>query len=263
MAMVIAGIAVIARYVALAGVWRYAREDREPATGSFWRALRDTFSNAQFLAFLPSFVLFQLALHLLTAVLPFYVETILGDSRIFGFTVGEHTGIFTFALTVAVIGGMLASVPFFGRWARQAGKARVYRAAMVGAAAYFPLLFFIGLLAGVPAIVQAVIAIFLAGVPTAGVFLFPAIITADIVDDDATRTQTRREAMFYGAQNQLEKAATALAPLLFALILLIGDTAEHPLGIRLVGPVAGLLVLAGYLAFRPYSLERGTARLPL
>src|SRR5690606_8783854 len=88
-------------------------------------------------------------------------------------------------------------------------------------------------------------------------FLFPGIITADIVDYDETRTNTRREAMFYGAQNMLEKAATAFAPLVFALILLAGDTAENPLGIRLVGPVGAAFVLLAFLSFRAYSLSYG------
>jgi putative effector of murein hydrolase LrgA (UPF0299 family) len=61
--------------------------------------------------------------------------------------------------------------------------------------------------------------------------------------------------MFYGAQNLVEKLASAVTPLLFALLLLAGDSASDPLGIRLVGPAAGLFVLLGYLSFRGYRLE--------
>jgi GPH family glycoside/pentoside/hexuronide:cation symporter len=92
------------------------------------------------------------------------------------------------------------------------------------------------------------------GVPLAGNYLFPATLTADIADDDLARTGMRREAMYFGSQNLVEKTATSVAPLLLALLLLAGDTAENPLGIRLVGPVAGLLLLAGYLVFRGYRL---------
>jgi hypothetical protein len=66
--------------------------------------------------------------------------------------------------------------------------------------------------------------------------------------------------MFYGSQNQVEKLATALAPLLFALVLLAGDSVDDPTGIRLIGPAAGLLVFGGWLAFRRYTLEEGAAR---
>ena len=67
--------------------------------------------------------------------------------------------------------------------------------------------------------------------------------------------------MFYGTQNLLEKSASAFSPLIFALVLLAGDSAENPLGIRLVGPVAGALVLIGWFSFRRYALYddvRGT-----
>jgi glycoside/pentoside/hexuronide:cation symporter, GPH family len=254
MAASIAAIAVGVRYVALAGAWRYAVADNVPSRRGLREALRQTFSNRQFIAFLPSFVLFQVALQMLTALLPFYVEVVLRGGTLFGFDVGDNTGLFTFVLTGTFIAGMLAAVPFFSAWARRTGKAHVYRAAMLGAALWFPVLYFAGFLPDIPVVLQGVIALFVAGLPTAGVFLFPGIITADIVDYDATRTDTRREAMFYGAQNLLEKMATAVSPLLFALVLLAGDTRDDPTGIRLVGPVAGLIVLAGYLSFRYYTL---------
>ena len=47
---------------------------------------------------------------------------------------------------------------------------------------------------------------------------------------------------------------TSLAPLLLTSLLLLGDTADDPLGIRLAGPVAGLVVLAGWAIFRRYEL---------
>jgi GPH family glycoside/pentoside/hexuronide:cation symporter len=264
MAIAIAVIALGVRYIALAGAWAYAISDDQPSKQGLRRAVRETFSNKQFLAFLPSFVLFQVALHLLISVLPFYVETVLTGASIFGFSAGEESGIFTFFLTALVIGGMVAAVPFFNRAARRYGKATVYRAAMLGSAFYFPVLFLVGLLPGVPLSVQGLLLVFLAGIPMTGVFLFPSIITADIVDYDETRTETRREAMFYGAQNLLEKMATAFAPLIFALVLLAGDSRDNPLGVRLVGPVAGAVVLLGYIGFRYYTLpgrvtEEGSA----
>lgn len=261
MALTIGVVAVTFRYVALLGCWRYALADATPTRPGFRRALREIFANRQFLAFLPSFALFQVALQLLVAVLPFYVDTVLADASLLGWSAAEHSGTFTFLLTGAVIAGMLAAVPVFKRWAVHGGKARAYRAAMVGAAAYFPVLALIGTVPAVPDGLEAVAAIFVAGLPTAGVYLFPGVITADIVDDDATRMDTRREALFYGAQNTLEKLATAVAPLIFAIVLLAGDSRDDPAGIRLVGPVAGVLVLLALVSFRPYTLvEQGVPR---
>jgi Na+/melibiose symporter-like transporter len=102
--------------------------------------------------------------------------------------------------------------------------------------------------------VQVLSVMAIVGAPLAGVYLFPATLTADIVDDDGLRTGMRREATFYGAQNFVEKTATSLAPLFLAGLLTLGNTAEDPLGIRLVGPAAAVLVGIAYLAFRSYRL---------
>jgi hypothetical protein len=37
-------------------------------------------------------------------------------------------------------------------------------------------------------------------------------------------------------------------------VLLLGETADNPLGIRIVGPVAGVASLIGFLFFRGYRL---------
>jgi GPH family glycoside/pentoside/hexuronide:cation symporter len=255
MAATIAFIAFLVRYSAAALIWPYARTDTEPSTPGFGRSIRDTISNPQFIAYLPSFVLFQVGLQMLTALLPFYVEAILEETTLFGIEASENTGTFTFILTATVIAGVICAIPFVRRISARHGKANAYRVAMVTAAAWFPVLFIAGFIPGAPDLGEAVVAVFIAGMACSGVFFFPNIITADIVDDDATRTDTRREAMFYGTQNMLEKTATAFSPLIFALVLLAGDTSEDPLGIRLVGPVAGLLVLGAWISFRRYTLD--------
>ena len=50
-------------------------------------------------------------------------------------------------------------------------------------------------------------------------------LTADIVDDDCMRTGMRREAMFFGAQNFVEKMVTALRPPVLIALLAFGNTA--------------------------------------
>jgi GPH family glycoside/pentoside/hexuronide:cation symporter len=255
MAITVAAIALVVRYVSAFAIWPYARADNQPSTPGLWLAVRQTLTNKEFLAFMPSFVLFQVGLQMLTALMPFFVEAVLPNVELLGYNGDENTGVFTFALTGTVIVGMVSAVPFYRRLARRRGKAGAYRVAMLAAAGWFPVLFFAGFVPVVPEFPQSIVAVFIAGMATTGVFLFPGIITADIVDYDATRTDTRREAMFYGTQNLLEKFATAFSPLIFALVLLAGESESNPLGVRLIGPVAGLLVLVAYLSFRRYTLN--------
>ena len=101
---------------------------------------------------------------------------------------------------------------------------------------------------------------FLAGIPMAGVNLLPKAITADITDYDEIRTGMRREAMFYATQNLFEKIGSSLAPLLLGVILLLGDSTDDSLGIRVMGPVAGLIVFMGFWLFRGYRLPSTVTR---
>jgi GPH family glycoside/pentoside/hexuronide:cation symporter len=138
--------------------------------------------------------------------------------------------------------------------ARRTSKRHAYRVALTAAVVLFPLLALAGFLPGIPVEAQHVVAMVLAGLPIAGNYLFPAPLTADIIDYDYLRTGFRREATYYGAQNFVEKTTSALAPLILGLLLTLGRTTDDSLGIQLVGPVAGVLVLAGLLAFRGYDL---------
>jgi hypothetical protein len=49
-------------------------------------------------------------------------------------------------------------------------------------------------------------------------------------------------------------AAHVRQPQLLARLLLAGDTADDPLGVRLAGPAAGAIIFGGYLVFRRYRL---------
>jgi Na+/melibiose symporter-like transporter len=94
---------------------------------------------------------------------------------------------------------MIASVPAFARFAGRRSKRVAYGRAMLGAAVLLPLFTFVGHVPGLPDGAELLTLMALAGVPLAGVFLFPAALTADIVDDDVGRTGFRREGMYYGA----------------------------------------------------------------
>jgi GPH family glycoside/pentoside/hexuronide:cation symporter len=73
-----------------------------------------------------------------------------------------------------------------------------------------------------------------AGIAITGVFAFPNALMADIIDYDALRTGERREALYYGVQNTVEKKGRSM--FILAALFLIGD-GVNPFHIRLVGPV--------------------------
>lgn len=246
MAAVMAALLLVCRYAGAVGVWRQASRPTPPAALTLRESLRLTAASRSFLLFLPSFVLFQVGLQLLLADLPYFVKTVL---------VVEDEDRWVAALTAVAIGGVLVSVPLLSRAARRTSKRRVYLASMLSAALVFPLLGLVGLVPLVPAEAQLVLVMAVAGVPLAGAYLFPAALTADIVDEDALRSGHRREATYFGAQNLVEKTATSVTPLLLGGLLLLGSSTENTTGVRLAAPLAGAIVLGAWLVFRRYELE--------
>jgi hypothetical protein len=87
--------------------------------------------------------------------------------------------------------------------------------------------------------------------PSFGIDAVP--LTADVIDHDSGHTSQRREATYLGATSFVERTAVSAAPLIRVLLRPLGDTRAHSLGIRLAGPVAGVIVFAGFLMFRRYD----------
>jgi glycoside/pentoside/hexuronide:cation symporter, GPH family len=245
MAAMIAAVALVFRYAGAIAVWKHAVHGAEPADIGLRDALRETLRNRYFLLFLPTFALFQLGFQVLLGSLPFLVKAALDV---------EEAGAWVAALAAVAIGTMVLTIPATGLLATRTTKRHAYRVSLLGATFLFPLLVFAGFLPGIPVEAQLIGAMVLAGLPIAGNYLFPAPLIADIIDYDNLRTRLRREATYYGAQNFVEKATSALAPLILGALLELGRTAEDPLGVRLVGPVAAVLVLVAYLCFRRYDL---------
>ena len=125
---------------------------------------------------------------------------------------------------------------------------------MLFGAVYMPLLFMLGFLPGLPRLRPATLFLMPVGLALTSVLVFPNALMADIIDYDALRTGSRREGVYYGAQNVVESIVVAFHAAILALLLRLGGTAEDPLGIRLVGPVAGASMAVGYLIFRRYTL---------
>ena len=93
---------------------------------------------------------------------------------------------------------------------------------------------------GIPTLAQGLFSRLLVGFPMAGVNLRPRVIIADITDYDDLRTEMRREGMFYATQNLFEKIGSSFSPLMLALVLILDETTEDPLDIRVVGPLSGI-----------------------
>ena len=245
MGAIFAALALGSRYAGLGGVWRHAPRETPAADIELRSAFTETLRNKQFLYFLPTFVFYQLAVSMVIAWLPFFVTEVLQR---------ENEGAVTSMLTAVALSAMVLSAFALWKLGDRKGKRWVYSACLLGTAVYMPFLFFAGFLPVAPKLAQGVAFAFLAGIPMAGINLLPRAITADITDYDHIRTGMRREGMFYATQNLFEKIGSSFSPLVLAIVLKLGDTAANPLGLRMVGPVAGAVAFLGYWLFRGYRL---------
>ncbi len=245
MGSIFALMALASRYAGLGGVWRHAPRETPAADIELGAAFTATLRNKQFLYFLPTFVFYQLAVSMVISWLPFFVTAVLER---------ENEGAVTSMLTAVALSAMVLSAFALWKLGDRKGKRWVYSACLLGTAVYMPFLFFAGFLPIVPKLAQGIAFAFLAGIPMAGVNLLPRAITADITDYDHIRTGMRREGVFYATQNLFEKIGSSFSPLALAIVLKLGDTTANPLGLRMVGPVAGAVAFLGYWLFRGYRL---------
>jgi len=244
MAVAIAALALVCQWVAIGGVWERAKRSQIPAEVGFRAALAATFRHRAFRVLLPTVVLFALAFQLLQTGIPFYVHAV----------IGKHSWLGGTLLLGVAIAAAVVCVPLFARLGQRTSKRHAYGLSILVAAATFPLLGVAGLLPGIPATVQLLVVAALVGAPIGANFLFPVPLTADVIDDDSVTTKQRREATYLGASSFVQRTAIAVAPLLVVLLRFLGDTQGHTLGVRLVGPLAGVILLVAYLLFRGYDL---------
>ena len=240
-------LALVFRYLSLGAVWNRAPRDITPAAVPFWRGLKDTLRNSQFVAFLPTFVMFTTGVGVLQGWVPFFAVGVL---------LQEKEGFASSLLSMSVIAGVVVAgiIIWLFFASGRVTKRRIYGICLVASGLLFPLIGLVGLAITGNLLTQGLAILFIAGMPMAAVFLLPKGLTADIADYDALVRDERREAMFYATQNFFEKLTYALPPLLLSLILQLGDSAENPLGIRLAPLMAGALVLLGLALWPRYRL---------
>ena len=116
---------------------------------SFWQAILTSLRNDQFLVFLPSFILYNMGVQMITGALPFLAEAVIeggveGSADIDIPGTGVAVGPVEAMLGLAIVTVILA-LPFIVTYAQRFGKRWVYSRGMLFAAIVFPFLFFIGL----------------------------------------------------------------------------------------------------------------------
>jgi GPH family glycoside/pentoside/hexuronide:cation symporter len=91
------------------------------------------------------------------------------------------------------------------------------------------------------------------GFPIAGIMILPTVILGQLIDLDTSKTGANRAAMYYGVQGLLTKWVYALAAAILSYLLsAYGRSAEEPLGVLLIGPVAGTFCVIAAMLYTLY-----------
>jgi GPH family glycoside/pentoside/hexuronide:cation symporter len=118
---------------------------------------------------------------------------------------------------------------------------------------------------------QTLITIIIVGIPVGGVMVLGYSVFSDVIDYDEKITGQRRESMYFAAQGVVDWFFAATGDLMLGIILFVfgrefyssdvvtetGILGTGPLGLLLVGPVAGIVLILGAILFRRYPLMDG------
>lgn len=240
MGAILGTLTLLAYWISVLGIKKLLPVKLKPAPQiNIYQALLATLTNKPFLIFSLALILFSLGFNLLNAMLPFYVKIILKGSEAL---VGIFSGL--------VLVSMVLALPIQTKLASKFGKKKVYAYSMLALGVIFPMLATTGLIPYGTPFIQTVLIVILIGLALSGQFIFPNALLADVIDYDAIKTGLRREAIYFAMQDTLTKFAFAISNIIFGSTLAIfGSTIDQPLGIRLIGPIAALTTILGFVIF--------------
>lgn len=239
------GCALILGLVPVLGVDEPRYAASQPATTSLLRSMRLTLGDSAFRRYLVAFLLFWLGFNIVTTTVKFYVVYLL---RLEESAVGGLMGV--------TFGSAFVSFALVNRLALRLGLRRTFSVCLVLFALVLPLIYFFEAPPfGLPRAAFAHVVMGLAGVPLAGLFVIPDAIVSRLSRAAAADDREGREGMYFGVQGFFVKLAFGLSGSLTGLLFdLFGKGGSTPtLGLRLTGPVAGLLAAVGFVAFSRIS----------
>ncbi|MGA7127700.1 MAG: MFS transporter [Chthoniobacterales bacterium] len=220
-----------------------AEQPKGSLTGLF-RWIWEVLTNRDFLPLLIGTSCYWFALNLLLMLVPRWVEARLGLSK----------DAVTW-LMLPFIATNLVGFFFFNWLAKRVGKFASLMLVFALSGIVFCLFGWSDQL-GLPVspLVAAQLVCGLAGLPVAGFGVLAFALLADVIDADAERTGTRREAIYFGVQAILQKSMIGLSVVSFAQI----QAGLGPTGLRWTSIIAGLACVAGLICFSRYRLRVGS-----
>ncbi|MDP2340598.1 MAG: MFS transporter [Deltaproteobacteria bacterium] len=214
-----------------------------PSHTGLIQSLRMTFSDRAFLPYVVGTTLFAFGFNIVRSALFYFLTVLMREPS-------ESPA------SIAVFGVAALAFPVVGVLSVKLGKRKVMMAGAVILAVALSGFYF------VDGVALGVVMFAVCGIGVSVFLSVPNSILSDICNANALRTGERREAMFFGAQGFLQKINLGISTgVLFFLLENQGHSIDNPLGVRLAGPVAGVVLIVAAIAYSRYPEKRITDEL--
>lgn len=205
-------------------------------------SIKMTLTNKNFVYYLIGYSTIYFGINTLTISMPYISEGLLNSTA-------ESSGLL---IAGAFVVALLFS-PLIPKITLKLGKRSTFN---IAAIMFATLLVLTGLFGVVFNNLAATIIIMAAGIPLAIMFVVPNAMVADIAENDGIINGQKREGMFFGAQGLIIKLVIGFSSLITPFIFSIfGNSISNPLGLHIVGPLSGILIFFGLIAFNKYALN--------
>jgi GPH family glycoside/pentoside/hexuronide:cation symporter len=200
-------------------------------------SLKSTFSDRAFLPYVIGTTLFAFGFNIVRSALPYFVTVLMKqDSKS--------------PAPIAVFGVAAAAFPVVGVLAARLGKRPVMIVGCLILAASLAGFWF------VDGGISGAVLLATSGLGVSVFLAVPNTILSDVCNANAKRTGERREAMFFGAQGFLQKINLGISTGVLGWLLEFGRSVDDPLGVRLAGPVAAVVLVGAAVVYALYPERR-------
>lgn len=243
--MIVCGIALVFMAVPVLMIDETSFARNEPSTMPLMQSVRGVLGNRFFRFYAAADFAYFGGLAIIQTGILFYVTVLL--------ELEEWVSTVLLLLMVVVSAFLF---PLVAGWARrQGGGKRLTIFAFLLASCVFLTIAGLGLVDGLP-FVQAALPIAVFALPFAILSVMPQWILADIAEHAARTGGEAQAGMFYATRTFLQKLATTLGVVMFALLLQFGRDVGDDLGVRLTGIGGAILYGVAALLFSKYDEGR-------
>ena len=215
-------------------------------TKNLFKNIVGAFQNDKFVKYIIGFATFFIGFQLIQYNLAFVTTVSLGLAK------GMSSTLFIVSVVCA-----LAFIPVYNVFVKKFGTVKSLMISMASYALVALLIMALPNIKGIPGSALGFALMALLGFPYSGLMVIPNVLVSEIIDDDYKRFAVRREAMFFGVQGLVNKLVTAFASFAVGVLHdILGSTANQPLGITVVAPIAAAFSLVGFFVMVRLNKEK-------